>query len=150
MNAYSNLLSFGACGSGHVPYCYGFIDRLDPSLFSPHLDHFAGDEFHPQAIVLDLLADPEPLNCVNYSIDRFVGVLRGIREIHRARILHYDIYPKNILIVPGEPERVVWVDFDVAKTFSATENLDSKTKELFADEEILAASLGDLLVCLLS
>lgn len=110
-NAYSNLLSVGVCESGYVPYCYGFIDRLDPKFFSPRLNHFKNDAFQPQAIVLELLADPEPLNCVNYSIDRFVRVLRGIREIHRARIRHYDVYPKNILIVPGEPERVLWVDF---------------------------------------
>jgi hypothetical protein len=27
--------------------------------------------------------------------------------------------PKNILVVPGEPERVMWVDFDVATMFSS-------------------------------
>ncbi|KAJ5578128.1 uncharacterized protein N7459_007092 [Penicillium hispanicum] len=144
VNAYSHLLSYGVCDSGVVPYCYGYIDRLNPAFFSPHLNHFASDKFHPQAIILEFLADTESLNCVNYSIDRFVGVLRGIQEIHRALVLHFDVYPKNILIVPGEPERVVWIDFDVAKTFSAMEDMTPKDRYLFEDEKLLAASLGDL------
>lgn len=34
-----------------------------------------------------------------------------------ALVEHNDPYPKNILIVPGNPERVMWIDFDVAISY---------------------------------
>lgn len=35
-------------------------------------------------------------------------------------------FPKNILIVPGPPERVGLVDFDIAKTYPTKELLDEE------------------------
>ncbi|GMF76932.1 unnamed protein product [Aspergillus oryzae] len=59
---------------------------------------------------------PQPLvmNSVTYSKDRMQKVAIGIQQIHLALIEHNDPYPKNILIVPDDPERFVWIDFDVA------------------------------------
>ncbi|KAF9251797.1 hypothetical protein DTO006G1_2597 [Penicillium roqueforti] len=97
-NAYTNLLNFDVCESGLVPRCYGYIDRLDPSSFRPHLDHFLTDEMHPRAIILEYLEGAEELNCVNYSEERLQLAIQGMKEIHRALINHHDVYPKNILI----------------------------------------------------
>ncbi|CDM28339.1 unnamed protein product [Penicillium roqueforti FM164] len=102
-NAYTNLLNFDVCESGLVPRCYGYIDRLDPSSFRPHLDHFLTDEMHPRAIILEYLEGAEELNCVNYSEERLQLAIQGMKEIHRALINHHDVYPKNILIVPSRP-----------------------------------------------
>jgi hypothetical protein len=30
-----------------------------------------------------------------------------------------DVYPRDMMIIDGDPERVGWIDFDKAQTFSA-------------------------------
>lgn len=86
---------------------------------------------------------------MNYSDDHLRAAVHELSEIHRALVHHHDIYPKNILIVRGGgnhdgPERVVWIDFDVAMTFSSA----SPTAEEYCKYEIeLVESFGELLVC---
>lgn len=41
----------------------------------------------------------------------------GIKQVHLALVEHNNPYPKNIVIVPGGLERVMWIDFDVAITY---------------------------------
>lgn len=116
LNAYRNLSSYGVCEKGHVPRYYGYMDRLDPTRFRPYLDDFNNDLYAPQAIIFEYLPNPEALNCVNYSKQRYQKAIDGIEEIHQALIRHNDVYPKNLLLVPGEQERVLWINFDVAST----------------------------------
>lgn len=61
---------------------------------------------------------------MNYSKERHSKAMEALAQVHSALVVHNDIYPKNILIVPGSPERVVLIDFDVAKTFLTKELLD--------------------------
>ncbi|KAF4270336.1 hypothetical protein KXX25_006465 [Aspergillus fumigatus] len=143
LNAYRNLHSFGVCERGFVPYYYGYIDRLDPTKFCPHLTHFANDLYNPRGILLEYLQEPEELNCVNYSDSRFQIAIDGLREIHGALIQHRDVYPKNILIAR---ERVVWIDFDVAVTFPDKESMNLQAEEYCQYEMKLFKSFGELLV----
>ncbi|KAK9236648.1 hypothetical protein V1525DRAFT_406436 [Lipomyces kononenkoae] len=142
LNAYSNLRGFGVCERGFVPYFYGYIDRVDPTEFEPALHHFMDDKFEPRAILLEYLPDAEELNCLNYSDDRLRHAMDGIKQIHGAHVHHQDIYPRNILIVPGDPERVVWIDFDVATTFTS---MGPREKAYCEYENELVASFGELL-----
>lgn len=152
-NAYKSLHAFDVCDSGLVPKYYGSIDRLDPSCHQPWLNDFQNDEFHPSAILLEYLVNPEPLNCVNYSKERLAKAMEALVQVHSALVVHNDIYPKNILIVPGSPERVVLMDFDIAKTFPTKELLDQDIG--FHDPEPIQSckweiqlleSLGEMLV----
>lgn len=147
LNAYRNLHFFGVCGKGIVPYYYGYIDQLDPASFKPHLNHFVNDSHAPKAILLEYLQDIEELNCVNYSDDRLQAAVVGLEGIHSALIHHHDVYPKNILIVRGPPERVVWMDFDVAVTFDPGKPMGCQGEEYCNFEMELIKSFGDLLVC---
>lgn len=118
LNAYKKLLTSGVCSRSFVPKFYGYIDRMDPAAFHPAFQHFAQDKFKPRAILLEYLPDAEALNCVNYSDELYPQAIEGMKEIHRAGVHHQDIYPKNILVVHGNPDRLVWIDFDVATTFT--------------------------------
>ncbi|PYI35160.1 hypothetical protein BP00DRAFT_442985 [Aspergillus indologenus CBS 114.80] len=140
LNAYRNLLKFGVCDSGFVPFFHGFIDRLDPSDFNQQLNYFKKDEFLPRAIILEYFPAAERLNCVNYSDDLFRYAVDGIRQIHKALIHHHDIYPKNLLVVSGS--RIVWIDFDVAMTF---QDMDTLEKAYCEYEVELVKSFGKLL-----
>lgn len=130
-----------------VPYYYGYIDRLDPAMFQPHLRHFKDDIHSPRAILLEYLQDTEELNCVNYSDGCLQAAIVGLRAIHSALIHHRDVYPKNIIIARGNKGRVVWIDFDVAVTFPNKESMDSQAEEYCNHEIELVKSFGELLVC---
>ncbi|OJJ44208.1 hypothetical protein ASPZODRAFT_71794 [Penicilliopsis zonata CBS 506.65] len=142
LNAYRNLHKYGVCARGFVPQFHGSLDQIDPAAFEPFLRCFAADKFKPQAIFIEYLPNPEPLNCVNYSDARFDLIINGIKEIHAAHVKHQDAYPKNILIVPSDQERVVWVDFDVATTFKT---FGAAEKQSCKDEYEVFASFRDLL-----
>lgn len=66
-----------------------------------------------------------------------------MKQIHAAHVHHRDIYPRNILIVPGAQERMVWVDFDVATTFTTVGPDEQRYSEY---EETLVAEFGEFLV----
>ncbi|KAJ6178153.1 hypothetical protein N7519_008614 [Penicillium mononematosum] len=65
-----------------------------------------------------------------------------MKEIHKAGVHHRDAYPKNLLLIRGNPDRLVRADFDVATTFT-----DPGPKDLArSDHEIeRVKGFGDLL-----
>ncbi|KAE8150944.1 hypothetical protein BDV25DRAFT_153557, partial [Aspergillus avenaceus] len=143
LKAYMNLLEYGVCDSGFVPYFYGYIDQLDAAVFQPVLRDFMHDQLHPKAIILEYLPAAESLNCVNYSEALYNMAIEGMKRIHHARIHHRDIYPRNILLVTeGRERRLVWVDFDVATTFDSVGPEESKYSRY---EDELVTSLEELL-----
>lgn len=145
LNAYHHLYEFGVCDRGIVPAFYGYIDRIDPSAFHPPLEIFVNDKFQPRATLLDYLPHAEKLDCSNHSQDLVRYAVNGKREIHSAFVHHRDIYPKNMLVVSGD--RIVWIDFDVATTFSSVGPLE----KAYCEYEIkLVERFGTLLVCLAS
>ena len=142
-NAYEKLVTSGVCESRVVPKFHGYIDRVDPALFYPTLKHFAHDKFQPRGMLLEYLPNAESLNCVNFLDALFPQAIEGMKEIHKAGVHHQDIYPKNILLVRGNPDRLVWIDFDFATTFT-----DLEPEQLaLSDHEIeLVKGFGDALV----
>ncbi|KAL2816097.1 hypothetical protein BJX63DRAFT_420098 [Aspergillus granulosus] len=144
LNTYRNLRKHHVCEQGFVPYFYGHINQIDPVTFQPILQHFVDDKNHPSAILLEYLPNAESLNCENYSDARYQHAIDGMKQIHKAHVHHQDIYPKNILFVPATPERVVWVDFDVATTFSSV-GPDEERRSQY--EDTLVVEFGEFLVC---
>ncbi|KAJ5285698.1 hypothetical protein N7524_001004, partial [Penicillium chrysogenum] len=142
LNAYMNLREHGVCERGFVPSFYGHIDRIDPAAFYPAFQHFAQDKYHPKAILLEYLPNAESLNCENYSEACYHKAIEGMKQIHAAQVHHQDIYPKNILVVPGVLKRMVWVDFDVATTF-LLEGPDEQ--RLSEEEDTIVVEFGEFL-----
>lgn len=127
-----------------INYVYG---NRDQSYQAPEL--MLGAQAYQPAIDMwaaGCVSGAEALNCVNYSTHRFRKAMIGMKAIHSALIHHNDIYPKNILIVPSTPERVVWIDFDVATTFPHRESMGCQELKYCDYEDALVASFGELLV----
>ncbi|KAE8330925.1 hypothetical protein BDV39DRAFT_201520 [Aspergillus sergii] len=117
IRAYCNLKRFGICDGGYVPKFYGYMLTVNPANWAPQLEAFQHDRSLPSAILNEYLPQPLVMNSVTYSKKRMQKAAIGIQQIHLALIEHNDPYPKNILIVPGDPERVVWIDFDFAVVY---------------------------------
>ncbi|OAT12442.1 hypothetical protein BDBG_07780 [Blastomyces gilchristii SLH14081] len=96
---------------------YGYTLSLHPTALVPHLDAFQHDAGLSSAILMEYLLNPLIMNCITYSKERMAKAVKDIQQIHSALVEHNDPYPKNIMIVPDDPERVVWIDFDVAITY---------------------------------
>ncbi|PGH35720.1 hypothetical protein GX50_01433 [[Emmonsia] crescens] len=120
IRAYCSLKRHGVCDRGFVPQFYGYALSLDPIAFAPHLDVFQRDAHLPYAILIEYLPNPMEMNCVTYSKERMAKAVTSIQQVHSALIEHNDPYPKNIMIIPGDLERVMWIDFDVAITYPDT------------------------------
>ncbi|OJJ50354.1 hypothetical protein ASPZODRAFT_157240 [Penicilliopsis zonata CBS 506.65] len=141
-NAYKKLLASGACESGFIPKFYGYLDRVDPVLFHPALQHFTHDKLQPSAILLEYLPNAESLNCVNYSDALYPQAVEGMKEIRQAGVHHRDVWPRNLLLVRGNPDRLVWTDFDVSTTFT---DLGSEQQARCDHEFALVKGIGDAL-----
>ena len=146
--AYVNLKKSGLCDRGIVPKVYGFVECLDPTDFEPELHHFLRDKHLPNAILLEYLPGASSMNYLKYSKERMETAIKGIQRIHElALVEHVDTYPKNILIVPGPPERVLWSDFDIAISFKDQSALTAGDKERMDLESQIVKDLAELLVC---
>jgi hypothetical protein len=121
---------------------------LDPNLLQPHLDMLLEDEYPPKAILLEYIPDMEQLHWKNYTDAKRDNFIKGLAEIHAAGVIHDDIHPRNMIVVKGDPERAIWIDFDRAQTWD-NDNLTGKEKEWLQFESELAADQLGMMVCTL-
>lgn len=146
IRAYCRLKRFKISEGGFVPMFYGYTLAINPTSWRPHLDAFEGDNDLPSGILMEYLPNPVSMNCVTYTQERFEKVNMGIRQIHSALIEHNDPYPKNVLIVPGDPERIVWIDFDVAIVYPDETYLGERERGWMEFETRCVESCGLMLV----
>ncbi|EEP81146.1 predicted protein [Uncinocarpus reesii 1704] len=146
IRAYCRLKQSGICDQGYVPQFYGYTLSLNPAVHTPHLDSFQRDADFPSAILMEYLPNPSLMNCLTYSKTRMSKAVDGIKQIHSALIDHNDPYPKNILIVPGDPERVVWLDFDVAITYPNSAYIGERDRGWLEMETARVECFGEMLV----
>lgn len=144
--AYCALKQSGICDRGYVPQFYGYTLYLNPTAFAPYLDTFQRDVGLPSAILLEYLPHPLLMNCLTYTEERMAKAVDGIRQVHLALIEHNDSYPKNIVIVPGNPERVVWIDFDVAITYPDSTYIGDRERDWIEFETERVEDFGLMLV----
>lgn len=146
--AYVNLKKSGLCDRGIVPKLYGLVESLDPKIFERELRSFLRDKHFPNAILLEYLPDASSMNYLNYSEERMNIAIEGMQQIHElASVQHRDTHARNILLVPGPPERVLWTDFDIAVSFKDQSELTAKDEERMDLELDIVKGLFELLVC---
>ena len=129
-----------------MPRFYGYVLCLNPAAFAPHLDTFWRDFGLPSAILIEYLPNPLLMNCVTYTPERMAKAVDGIRQVHRALIEHNDPYPKNIVIISADTERVIWIDFDVAITYPNDSYIGERERDWIEFETESVEGLGVMLV----
>lgn len=145
--AYCVLKQSGICDRGYVPQFYGYTLYFNSTAFAPYLDAFHRDAGLPSAILLGYLPHPLLMNCLTHTEERMAKAVDGIRQVHLALFERNDSYPKNIVIVPpGNPERVVWIDFDVAITYPDSTCIGDKERDWIVFETERVEDFGLMLV----
>ena len=113
-----------------------------------YLSFFDHDELPPCAVFLEFITGMINVDMNNYSKERWSQFVEMMDVIHEVGILHGDPYPRNAMIVPGNPERLLWIDFDRAIICQDARWLRRQRKELTEDLERITL-FGDFLVRLL-
>ena len=143
--AYTRLKDRGLCDRGIVPNFLGSMRKFDPSACLPHLKMFLDDEYLPNAIFLEYITGVEMITLENYTQQRMDNIISGIQQIHKTLVRHRDPKPRNMMVVIGTAERVVWVDFDRAETYDE-HKITSEQEQLIRNEEQIVVDIGDCLV----
>ncbi|KAJ0413121.1 hypothetical protein BJY00DRAFT_306542 [Aspergillus carlsbadensis] len=142
--AYKRLQAHGLCDRAVIPKFHGSIEDLDPNLHQPHLDMFLQDEYAPKAILLEYIADMEAIHWTNYTAAKRDNFIRGLEEIHAAGVIHDDVYPRNLMVVKGDAERAIWIDFDRAQTWDEDNLSDRQKGWLDFERELVVELLQDM------
>lgn len=131
--AYKRMEAKGLCKRGTVPHFYGTIKNIQPRLW-PDLNMFLEDKLPPNAVLIEYIPNMEPIMLSNYSKHYMEHLNQILHDIHKAGVLHGDPMPRNMMISRGERNKVLWIDFDSAQTFS--ENRLSPRQGMWIKEEI--------------
>ncbi|KAI5309934.1 hypothetical protein KEM55_002088 [Ascosphaera atra] len=145
--AYRRLRDRGVCKAGFVPEFLGVIEKLPSRGWSKEIKKILDEEFwedeRPQsALFLKFIPDMQPIRLSNCSEERLRAARRALEEIHRAHICHNDIFARNIAVTP---ERTLFIDFDVSKTFPERPLKHHEREKLKEDTEFLD-ELEDIMV----
>lgn len=64
-----------------------------------------------------------------------------IQEIHKAGVVHDDVYPRNMVVFDDGPERVMWIDFDRAQVDDGSFYTPESIQRLVKDEDALVRAV---------
>ena len=146
--AYERLKEYGLCDSGIIPDFYGSIKAIDPKLCQPYLDIFLDDKNPPNALLLEYIPSMEMILPQHYTPQRAKNLVYGIRQIHKAAVLHCDVKPRNIMVIKGDPQRIVWLDFDRAQTYDKLK-MSRRQMQSILEEELMVSQFAELLVSII-
>lgn len=111
LNAYECLLHADQVHK-YIPHVYGYGERTLSQWGVP--TELPNDKDLYYGIVMEWVENAEQLSTKNVTVGLASNLLTGLSKIHEAGVLHYDEYPRNMLVVP-EIKRSLWIDFSCAR-----------------------------------
>lgn len=94
---------------------------------------FLDDRLPLNAVLIEYIPNLQPIDLSNSSEKRLAKLRKILDDIHRAKVLHGDPKPRNMMVSSGEYDRVLWIDFDSAQTFSE-DDLPSRQEKWIKEE----------------
>jgi hypothetical protein len=146
-NAYRRLKAKGFCTRGIIPDFYGVIECIDLKEWRPHLDMFRDDSWPPSAVLIEYVPDMHQIGLSTFSKSRLTSLRAILGEIHNAKVYHGDAYPNNMMVVSGEPDRVLWIDFGSAQTLPENKPLTPIQQKWVTTETLSIDYFVNGLVC---
>ncbi|OJD17648.1 hypothetical protein ACJ73_08782 [Blastomyces percursus] len=96
---YRRLKAKGLCNRGVIPDFYGIITKIKVTDWLD-LHIFHEDKLPPNAILIEYILNMQQIDLSTFLesyLYRFHDILC---EIHKARVYHGDVYPRNMMILP--------------------------------------------------
>ncbi|KAE8149559.1 hypothetical protein BDV25DRAFT_130264 [Aspergillus avenaceus] len=138
-------VTHGLCKKGYIPDFYGCVKQINPRDWVPHLNEFLDDSQPPNAVLLEYVPDMQEIDLSTFSVKRVSQLRQILSEIHAAGVYHGDPFPRNMM-VQKDSDRVLWVDFDRAQTFSL-DSITARQRQWLDEEDELVdyfvAALGE-------
>jgi hypothetical protein len=98
------------------------------------LDMFLDDPWPPNAVLIEYVADMYQMDLSTFSKSRLASLRAILGEIHDAKIYYGDAYPRNMMVVSGKPDRVLWIDFNSAQTLPENDLLTPRQQKWMVRE----------------
>jgi tRNA A-37 threonylcarbamoyl transferase component Bud32 len=95
---------------------------------------FLDDPWPPNAVLIEYVADMYQMDLSTFSKSRLASLRAILGEIHDAKIYYGDAYPRNMMVVSGKPDRVLWIDFDSAQTLPENDLLTPRQQKWMVRE----------------
>src|SRR5271156_2801957 len=95
---------------------------------------FLDDSWCPSAVLIEYVADMHQMDLSTFSKSRLASLRAILGEMHEARVFHGDADPRNMMVVSGKPDRVLWIDFDSAQTLPENKPLTLRQQEWMTTE----------------
>ena len=64
-----------------------------------------------------------------FSKSRLASLRAILGQFQEAKVLHSDADPRNMMVVFGKLDKVLWIDFDSAQTFPENKPLTQRQQE---------------------
>ena len=93
------------------------------------MDMFLDDSWSPDAVLIEYVADMHQMDLSTFSKSRLASLRAILGEIQEAKVFHGDADPRNMMVVSGKPDRVLWIDFDTAQTLPENKPLTQRQHE---------------------
>ena len=93
------------------------------------MDMFLDDLWSPNAVLIKYVADMYEMDLSTFSKSRLASLRTILRQFQKAEVFHGDAYPRNMMVVSGKPDRVLWIDFDSAQTFPENKPLTQRQQK---------------------
>ncbi|CRG82904.1 Periodic tryptophan protein 2 homolog [Talaromyces islandicus] len=99
----------------------------------------------PEFYGIEYIPDLHQIDLSNYTKEQITQLRQILDDIHQAGVLHHDTYPRNMCVSESQ-DRVLWIDFDSAQTFSKERPISERQKMWFKNEVGLVEEIFDSLV----
>jgi tRNA A-37 threonylcarbamoyl transferase component Bud32 len=130
--AYERLKPKVIYARGVISDFYRTITKINPVEW-PTLHMFLSDKLALNAVLTEYIPNMKMIDLSNNSTRRLSKLRDILLEMHEANVLQGDAYPMNMIVVPGESDRVLWVDFGRAQTIPE-DPLTQRREEWLQDE----------------
>jgi tRNA A-37 threonylcarbamoyl transferase component Bud32 len=105
------------------------IEWIELREWGSYLDMFLDDSWSPSAILIEYVADMHQMDLSTFSKSGLASLRAILGEFHEAKVFHGDADPRNMMVVSGKPDGILWIDFDSAQTFPENKPLIQRQQE---------------------
>ena len=130
---------------GFIPKVYGWAKRTFIDWGVDPFGNLSDEETLHNGIVMEFLEGAEHFGRDNATINLGTNFVSGLTKIHEARVLHRDLFTRNMLVIPGS-DRAVWVDFSCARIRGPPGSYE-QTSELALAARIAIANVSAAPAC---